>query len=167
MKAGTNPFDESAPPPELVSTAGAAYAATTPDSALLQRNVRALLGESGEIRKSLMSMLDRFGSPNSSSSFSLFSFLPLLLVTHLPFSSFSGGALIVASVICLLESVLCSHSDATPESTRRDLLIMLANHYGPVLAQFRSSCPAVAEGECSLCTVTFYANLAHSLTRSP
>ena len=23
------------------------------------------------------------------------------------------------------------------------------------------------EGECSLCTVTFYANLAHSLTRSP
>ena len=74
-----------APPPELVSTAGAAYISTTPDSALLQRNVRALLGGSGEIRKSLMSMLDRFGSPNSS------------------------GALIVASVICLLESVLCSH----------------------------------------------------------
>ena len=23
------------------------------------------------------------------------------------------------------------------------------------------------DGECSLCTVTFYANLAHSLTRSP
>ena len=45
----------------------------------------------------------------------------------------------------MTESVLCSHSDATPESTRRDLLIMLANHYGPVLAQFRSSCPAVAE----------------------
>ena len=107
--------------PQLVSSAGAAYATTTQDSALLQRNVRALLGQSRNIRTALMSMLDRFGSPNSS------------------------GALIVAAVICLLESVLCSHSDATPESTRRDLLIMLANHYGPVLAQFRSSCPAVAE----------------------
>jgi hypothetical protein len=69
-------------------------------------------------------------------------------------SASGQGAMLVMAVAGLLESILCGFAETTPAKYKTALLRALGRRTDRVRRLY-------------VCTVTFYANHAHNLTRSP